>query len=214
MEIKLENIGKRYIHNWIFRNISTNFDSPVHYGILGNNGSGKTTLLKIISGILSPTAGKMKWQINGKDISDSLPQKISWASPHLELIEEFNLRETLTFHEKFKTWVGNHTVDSLIDISGLRKSSDKPLKYFSSGMKQRVKLIQAVMSDVELTILDEPCTNLDEHSITWYQNLINQYAPERLVIIGSNDPENECFSCREFFTLDNTTKTLSEKKYS
>lgn len=211
MEIQLENIGKRYIHNWIFRNINVDFEGPVHYGILGNNGSGKTTLLKILSGILSPTEGKVKWQLSGQDISDSLPRKISWASPHLELIEEFNLRETLTFHAKFKSWVGNHNTDSLIDLSELRKSIDKPLKYFSSGMKQRVKLILAVMSDVELIILDEPCTNLDEHSIAWYRNLVNQYAAERLLIIGSNDPENECFSCREFFTLEKTFKPVSPK---
>ncbi len=206
MKIRLENVGKRYIYNWIFRKVNAHFDSPVHYGIIGNNGSGKTTLLKIISGILPPTEGKIKWQLNDQDLSDSLPKRIGWASPHLELIEDFNLKEILVFHAKFKSWVGNHNVESLIDLSGLRKSIDKPLKYYSSGMKQRVKLVLAVMSDAELIILDEPCTNLDEHSINWYRNLLNQYAMERLVIIGSNDPDNECFSCREFFTLENTTK--------
>ncbi len=201
MEILLENAGKKYIHNWIFRNLNLDFNSPGHYGILGNNGSGKTTLLKIISGILSPSEGRIKWSYKGLDLSEKISQNIGWASPHLELIDEFTLEETLSFHQKFKPWVADQTLQSLIKLSGLKKSINKPLKYYSSGMKQRVKLLMAVMSNVPLIILDEPCTNLDENSIEWYQNLITEFSSDRMLIIGSNDPANECFSCKEFFTL-------------
>ena len=201
MEILLENAGKKYIHNWIFRNLNLDFNSPGHYGILGNNGSGKTTLLKIISGILSPSEGRIKWSYKGLDLSEKISQNIGWASPHLELIDEFTLEETLSFHQKFKPWVTDQTLQSLIKLSGLKKSINKPLKYYSSGMKQRVKLLMAVMSNVPLIILDEPCTNLDENSIEWYQNLITEFSSDRMLIIGSNDPANECFSCKTFYTL-------------
>ena len=201
MEILLENAGKKYIHNWIFRNLNLDFISPVHYGILGNNGSGKTTLMKIISGILPPSEGRVKWNHNRVDVSERISGFIGWASPHLELIDEFTLEETLSFHQKFKPWVENHSISSLIKLSGLKKSSEKPLKYYSSGMKQRVKLLMAVMSDVPLIILDEPCTNFDENSIEWYQNLITEFSSDRLLIVGSNDPASECFSCKNFFTL-------------
>jgi ABC-type multidrug transport system ATPase subunit len=201
MEISLENTGKKYIHNWIFNNLNLDFSAPNHYGILGNNGSGKTTLLKVISGILTPSEGKVRWNYQGTDVSEKISRYIGWASPHLELIDEFTLEEILSFHQKFKPWVANQSLASLIKLSGLRKSLDKPLKYYSSGMKQRVKLLVAVMSDVPLIILDEPCTNLDENSIQWYQDLITEFSSDRLLIIGSNDPENECFSCRTFYTL-------------
>ncbi len=201
MEISLENTGKKYIHNWIFKNLNLDFSAPNHYGILGNNGSGKTTLLKVISGILSPTEGKVRWNYKGIDVSEKISHYIGWASPHLELIEEFTLEEILSFHQKFKPWIEDQSIPSLINLSGLRKSLDKPLKYYSSGMKQRVKLMVAVMSDVPLIILDEPCTNLDENSIQWYQNLISDFSSDRLLIIGSNDPESECFSCKSFYTL-------------
>ncbi len=201
MEIVLENTGKMYLYNWIFRNLNIDFKSSTHYGILGNNGSGKTTLLKVISGILSPSEGKVKWSHKEKDVSEKISRYIGWASPHLELIDEFTLEETLSFHQKFKPWVANYSLPSLIKLSGLKKSIDKPLKYYSSGMKQRVKILMAVMSDVPLIILDEPCTNLDDNSIQWYRNLITEFSSDRLLIIGSNDPGNECFSCKAFYTL-------------
>lgn len=201
MNIILQNIGKKYNYHWIFRQISYEWKSPLHLGILGNNGSGKTTLLKVISGFLTPSEGKIKWFLDNKDISDSVFRFTGIASPHLELIEEFSLRESIAFHIKFSGCIENHTPKSLIQISGLEKSADKPIKNFSSGMKQRVKLLLAVMCNNPLIILDEPCSNLDEQSIAWYQQLIEDYSGNRLLIIGSNDKETECFSCKDFINL-------------
>ncbi|TVQ83546.1 MAG: ATP-binding cassette domain-containing protein [Bacteroidetes bacterium] len=208
MEVTLENTGKKYLHNWIFRGLNKQFYAPHHYGILGNNGSGKTTLLKIISGYLIPTEGKISWKLEDEFISETLFRYIGWASPHLELIEEFTLEEIFLFHQKFKNWLPGLNTQSLIQLSGLRKNADKPLKFYSSGMKQRVKLVLAVMSNVPLVLLDEPCSNLDENSVQWYKGLIEEFAGNRLFVIGSNDKENECFSCTDFITLGNNTTPL------
>jgi ABC-2 type transport system ATP-binding protein len=201
LNIILQNIGKKYNYHWIFRQISNEWRSPLHLGILGNNGSGKTTLLKVLSGYLTPSEGTISWILDEKNVSDSIFRYTGIASPHLEIIEEFSLRESIVFHSKFKGLIENHTPKSLIQISGLEKSADKPIKFYSSGMKQRVKLLLAVMSNNPLIILDEPCSNLDEQSIAWYQQLIADYAGNRLLIIGSNDKETECFSCKEFIKL-------------
>jgi ABC-type multidrug transport system ATPase subunit len=201
MHITLENTGKKYMHKWIFRNLHLEFSSPQHFGLLGNNGSGKSTLLKIISGLLSPSEGKVKWESDGKDISESVFRFIGIASPHQELIEEFTLMESFLFHQKFKPFLKGHNPDSLIRLSGLSNSQDKAIKYYSSGMKQRVKLLLALMSNVPLILLDEPCTNLDQNSIDWYKALINNYSGNRLLIIASNDKETECFSCNSFWSL-------------
>ncbi len=201
MNILLHNIGKKYNYHWIFRRINLELGAPAHWGILGNNGSGKTTLLKVLSGYLTPSEGDITWSLKNKDISPSVFRFTGIASPHLELIEEFSLRESLLFHSKFRSFIQNHTLKSLIKTSGLEKSADKPIKYFSSGMKQRVKLLLAVMSDNPLIILDEPCSNLDDRSIDWYKQLIDEYIGDRLLIIGSNDKETECFSCSRFINL-------------
>jgi ABC-2 type transport system ATP-binding protein len=201
LNVILQNIGKKYNYHWIFRQITYEWEAPAHLGILGNNGSGKTTLLKLICGFLTPSEGRITWTLGEKNISDSVFRYTGIASPHLELIEEFSLRESIGFHSKFRGWIEGHNPKTLIQISGLEKSADKPIKYFSSGMKQRVKLLFAVMSNNPLIILDEPCSNLDEQSIAWYQQLIEDFSGKRLLIIGSNDKDTECFSCKSFINL-------------
>ncbi|MFW5725933.1 MAG: ABC transporter ATP-binding protein [Bacteroidota bacterium] len=201
MNIYLENIGKKYSYHWIFRSINAEFAGPGHYGILGSNGSGKSTLLKILSGFLTPSAGKVIWEHENKDVSENIFHHCGIASPHLELIEEFTLAESIRFHGKFRSFLNGYNENTLVKLSGLGKSAHKPLKYFSSGMKQRVKLLLAVMSDQPLVILDEPCSNLDENSIGWYQQLIKEFAGNRLLIVGSNDQQTECFSCTGFINL-------------
>ncbi len=204
MKTILENIGKKYNYNWIFRHLQYEFRHPVHYGILGNNGSGKSTLLKILAGFLSPSEGNVRWEDKHQELGNQIFRSTGIASPHLELIEEFTLPESLHFHNKFRSFIQGHDVSSLVKLSGLGKSFDKPIKYYSSGMKQRVKLLLAVMSENPLIILDEPCSNLDEQSIDWYRKLLNEYSGNRLLIIGSNDRETECFSCTDFINLSAT----------
>ncbi len=201
MKIILENTGKKYIHSWIFRNINLELAAPGHYGVLGANGSGKTTLLKTLSGFLPASEGTIHWHLQQKDVSENIFRYVSWASPHLELIEEFTFEEVLLFHQKFKPWVGNHSPSSLIELSGLKYNRSKALKYYSSGMKQRVKLLLAVMSNNPLVILDEPCSNLDAASIEWYRKLLEAHMGDRLLLIGSNDKETECFSCNNFIDI-------------
>ncbi len=199
MKIILDNIGKKYNYHWIFRNLNQELTGPSHWGILGNNGSGKSTLLKLLTGFLSPSEGSIKW--DEELTNTTIFRYIGIASPHLELIEEFSLIEILTFHNKFRSFIDGNTVQSLVGLSGLGKNADKPLRYYSSGMKQRVKLILAIMSNNPLIILDEPCSNLDEQSIAWYQKLVKDFTADRLLIIGSNDKNTECFSCQHFINL-------------
>jgi ABC-type multidrug transport system ATPase subunit len=201
LKIHLGNIGKKYNYNWIFRNQNWKFDAPTHVGILGNNGSGKSTFLKVLAGFLSPSEGEIRWVLNEKDVSSSIFRYTGIASPHLELIEEFSLKEIIAFQRKFRKFIGDHDAKSIITLSGLGKNADKPLKYFSSGMKQRVKLLLAVLSDNPLVILDEPCSNLDHQSTMWYRQLLEDNMGDRLLIIGSNDKETECFSCTSFIDL-------------
>lgn len=201
MNITLQNVGKKFNYQWIFRSINFSFDSPDHYGLLGANGSGKTTLLKIISGFLLPSEGIVSWKQSQSIDAGNIFRYIGIASPHIELIEEFSFRELLAFHQKFRKYIENHDVSSLLKLSGLNKSADKPIKYYSSGMKQRVKLILALMSDNSIILLDEPCSNLDSTSVEWYKQMVTAYAGARIVIIGSNDKETECFSCKKFIQI-------------
>ncbi len=93
----------------------------------------------------------------------------------------------LSFHNRFKNFLPGISVKEILSIVSLEKSAHKQIRYYSSGMKQRIKLAQAFFSDVPLLLLDEPCTNLDETGYQMYYQLIEKYGMGRTIIVSSND---------------------------
>lgn len=201
MKITLTNLGKRYNRDWIFRNLNYEFDFNKHYAITGPNGSGKSTLLQIISGSTMYNEGSIKYhELNKPIVAEKVFQKISFAAPYLELVEEMTLNEFFSFHHKMKGWLPPLDTKQIIFLLRLEKSAYKQIRYYSSGMKQRVKLAQAIFSDVPVVLLDEPLTNLDDDGIMLYQSLIENYCNERLVIVSSNDKKEYSF-CDEVIDI-------------
>ncbi|QNA43820.1 ABC transporter ATP-binding protein [Lacibacter sediminis] len=188
MKILLSDAGKRYNREWIFRGLTYEFTDADAYAITGNNGSGKSTLLQVIAGAVQHSEGKVDFMNADKNIAaEHHHQHIGIAAPYLELPEEMTLIEFLEFHQSFKSFLSSFTPKSIIQLLGLEKASNKQLRNFSSGMKQRVKLAQAILSYVPVVLLDEPCTNLDADGISLYHRLINDHCANRLVIVSSND---------------------------
>jgi len=111
-------------------------------------------------------------------------------------VEEMTVKEFLEFHSQFKPLLSSISIDNIIALVGLEKAINKQIRYYSSGMKQRVKLAQCIFSDVPVVLLDEPCTNLDAEGIGLYQKLISDYCTDRLVVVSSND-EVEFGFCKE-----------------
>lgn len=201
MTISLDHIGKRFNFEWIFRHISYEFASGNRYALLGPNGSGKSTLLQIISGSLTHSEGTLAYQDKQTEIpSDRIFSLCSFCAPYLELIEEYTCREFLQFHNKFKPFIPGRSTDEIIETVQLERAADKQIRYFSSGMKQRLKLAQAIFADCNLVLLDEPCTNLDLEGVQLYQNLVDTFIGDRLLIVSSNDP-NEYKMCTHHLQL-------------
>lgn len=194
MVINLENIGRRFNREWIFRDVNSRFEDGHSYAVLGPNGSGKSTFLQIIAGSLSPSAGEINYLENDRIIdSEQYYKSVSLAAPYLELVEEFTLQEHIKFHFRFKTCVRETPEESLVDMLGMHKSKHKLVKYFSSGMKQRLKLVLAFCSDTPVLLLDEPTSNLDRQGVEWYLSLVEEYSQNRLLIISSNQEQEYDF---------------------
>ncbi len=194
MNITVINAGKRFNRDWVFRNLNLELKSGMHYAITGNNGSGKSTLLQCIAGALYINEGSINYAISDVAIkSENQYEFISICAPYLEVIEEMTAIEFLHYHSNFKPF--KKGIFILTEI-GLLKSKDKQIRYYSSGMKQRIKLAQAFFSDTPILLLDEPCTNLDQKGIDLYNYLISTYCTNRLVMISSND-KTEYKSCFE-----------------
>lgn len=209
MKISLINAGKRFNRDWIFRNFTQEFTSGIAYAITGPNGSGKSTLLQVIGGAMMMSEGSAKYTIaNGqqaieKEIHvDKAFQLISIAAPYLELIEEMTVQEFLQFHSQFKPFLPNFQIKDIIAEIGLQAATHKQIRFYSSGMKQRVKLAQAIFSNVPCILLDEPCTNLDAAGFALYHQLINKYCNNRLIIVSSNDEQEYSFCTEKISILD------------
>jgi ABC-type multidrug transport system ATPase subunit len=195
MQITLQNIGRRFNRDWIFRGVDYTFTSGKSYAILGANGSGKSTLLAVLNGSLSPSTGTINYSFDAQPIEvEQVFQQISLAAPYLELIEEFSLSEMIDFHFKFKTYKTGIDKAAIIELLNLPGSTNKLIRYFSSGMKQRLKLALAFCADTPILMLDEPTSNLDTQGVDWYLNLVQQFAKDRLTIICSNQ-EHEYNFC-------------------
>ena len=188
MHIQLEQTGKKYNREWIFRGLSFTFQAGKKYAIAGPNGAGKSTLLQTIAGSTVLSEGSIEYRLGDKILApENAFKNLSICAPYLTLIEEMTALEFLTFHESFKSLMPGITPDTALEIIGLTSAANKQIRYFSSGMKQRIKLAQAIFSDVPVLFLDEPCTNLDETGYALYQSLIQNYASNKLIIVSSND---------------------------
>lgn len=197
MDIQLTNAGKRFRFDWIFKNLDFHFQSGSAYALQGPNGSGKSTLMKILSGHLSLSKGQIAFTENDRKIDvDAVYQKVSFAAPYIELIEEFTLEEALRFHSRLKPLLPEYSPERLYELLELPRTRLKEIRYFSSGMKQRVKLALAICSDTPVLLLDEPGTNLDSNAVRWFKALLERHSAGRLVVIASNDP-GDLETCRK-----------------
>ncbi len=194
--IQLFDVGKRYRDGWVLKDLRGQFESGTRYAITGPNGSGKSTLLKMICGYLTPTVGRVTHLQNGKEIHRAdIYRYISYAAPYTDLPEELTYGEVLNFYTRLKPLRSGVLLDELPELFGIEAPLTRHVQDFSSGMKQRLRIGLACVSDTPLLILDEPATNLDTKAVDHIARLIDRFAEDRLIIIASND-ERDLVSCK------------------
>ncbi len=200
--LQVQNSAKRFQREWIFKNLDLELSSGDALAITGGNGSGKSTLLKCLSGAIPLTQGSIQYSEGSTVLAEEQWfRSLAIATPYLELPEEFTLSEALAFHFQFKHPLNQLSNLEILAILGLEKHQSKSISQFSSGMKQRVKLALAIFSEVPLLFLDEPTTNLDKQGVSWYLELIQQYAQDRVLVICSNEPREYDF-CEKKISLE------------
>ena len=203
MKITINNAGKRFNYEWVLKNIRYTFESGNAYAVLGPNGSGKSTLLRMIAGLLAPSTGTIIYEEGNHPIEvDQIFRKLSISAPYLELVEELTLEEHFAFQQQFKPLLYQLSIADAIAITQLKPGSSKQIRNYSSGMKQRLKVALAVLSDVPILLLDEPTTNLDEKGVAWYVDLMKKYGGDRLIIVCSNVAREYRFCSQKIEVLD------------
>ena len=207
LKIQLDNVGKRFNKEWVFRKINLEFSSDNNYVVLGRNGSGKSTFLQTLAGRYEPSDGTVKYTIDEQEIvADEIYKHLSICAPYLELFEDYTLVESIELQSKFKPFIEGIELSYIPELLQLASSKDKQLKYYSSGMKQRVKLGLGILADTSILLLDEPTNNLDKNGFDWYQKLIAANSSERLIVVCSNDQAHEYKFCNKSLNIEDFKK--------
>jgi len=203
LNISIQNAGKKFGTDWIFRKLDLEINPCDKIAILGLNGSGKSTLLQALSGYLTLNEGNICFTLNGQLIdSEIMYRYCSYASPYLELIEDFTLAELITHTQIYKPFVNALSTQEVIELSGLSEHQHKFIHQFSSGMKQRLKLTLAILADAPFLLLDEPTSNLDIQVIQWYQTMIQNYAQDKTIMVCSNSIKEEYHFCSKTILME------------
>ena len=201
--LRATKIEKSYGNLPVLKGIDLEISKGEKIAITGQNGSGKSTFLQLLSGYISPTEGTVQWvSDNGPIPAENIHRFISFASPYLELIEEFTLEENVSFFSRYKKFQQGISTQLLIETAGLVDARSKQIKNFSSGMKQRCKLALAFMADTPLLLIDEPLSNLDAAGSEWYRNLVAGLDASRTVVICSNQVREETFFCERSVSIE------------
>lgn len=187
MEISLNDIGKKFTKRWLFRHITFEVAPKQLVAITGHNGSGKSTLLQLVFGYQVSSEGTLTLKQNNELVHESERYRLmSFVAPYLELPEELSLMEVLEYHFSFKQLRPGSTFEQLISRAGLTGSEHKQVRYFSSGMKQRLKLLLAFNDTAPVLLLDEPTSNLDDKGIAWYREQLMEQRTSRTILVASN----------------------------
>ena len=198
MDLLLSDISKHFGREVVFKGISLSLASGSRTAILGPNGSGKSTLLQVIGGALIPTEGSIEHRLKGQVVpQEQVYRHISIAAPYLGLYEDLSLRQAVEFHARFKPLRAGLKPSDVARIAYLDQALEKPVLHFSSGMKQRLKLALAILSDTPLLLLDEPASNLDAEAIAWYRALLQEHMSGRTLLIASNRQAAEHDLCAD-----------------
>lgn len=196
MSIELANVSKKIKNEWVLKDITLQMKSGKIYGITGNNGSGKSMLMKAICGFIEINQGSIK--VNDTAIIGG-KQYIKNAGI---IIESPDFLYNLTGYENLKVLgdikkeINDTDIISTLSLVGLNLVKHKKVKNYSLGMKQRLRIAQAIMESPDILILDEPFNGLDKQGVLEIQEILLQYKNEtNLLILTSHDERNIDFLC-------------------
>jgi heme ABC exporter ATP-binding subunit CcmA len=168
---RLDNVSKLYGPSAALRQITADFDAGKSYLILGENGAGKSTMLRIIAGLAQPSSGTVR--VLGERPQD-VRQRISYMGHETMLYDEMTAKENLNYFARLYPAGACLAAEKSLELVGLLPNLNKPIKAYSQGMRQRVSLARALMTQADLLLLDEPFSNMDQRSTMQLLALLQQ----------------------------------------
>jgi len=187
--LKVHGISKYYSSTLLFRDISFDLGPGEILAITGWNGSGKSTLLRIIAGLVRPSAGQVEMSFRDEPIPKASRRRfLGMVAPALALYDELTALENMAFFCRVRgvAYDRNHCLQ-LMERVGLTEQAHKLCRNYSSGMKQRLKLAQALLHHPPLLLLDEPGCNLDSKGMKIVEDITLAQRRAGMTVIASNE---------------------------
>lgn len=189
--IKAENLNKSF-NKPVLKNLNFSINTGKAVAVTGPNGSGKSTLLEIIAGLKQPTKGALVFELNNQKTGvTNIQNYIGFSSLRVNPYGELSALENIEFTNN-----GNMTntdfdqrAKELLTSFNLYNDRNKKVKFFSSGMKHRLRFILAILHDPHILILDEPGSNLDAAGKETMYSYIKSVKKNKLIIIATNEEE-------------------------
>jgi heme exporter protein A len=183
-------VSRHYGRQRALAKVSLVFRSGEILGLLGPNGAGKSTLLSILSTLLAPSTGEVRYgPVTAREAGPGLRLRLGFLSHDLHLYPELTARENLEFFARLYG-VGRvgERVPTALDRAGLAARADDLVSGFSRGMRQRLALERALVHDPRLLLLDEPFTGLDDGSVGALVSRLRELrAGGRIIVVVTHD---------------------------
>jgi ABC-type multidrug transport system ATPase subunit len=189
ISITTEKIEKKFGKTLLFRDVNFTLVQGDSFYITGPNGSGKSTLLQILAGIQKPSSGNIIYTLDNTVVeSGYYKDYFGFTGPQVNPYDMLTSLENLRF-------TSSGTVDENMIIDYLEKFDlymhrAKAVKYYSSGMKQRLRLIHALINNPQILMLDEPCSNLDSKGRDILYRILDELKKDKMLIIATNESED------------------------
>ena len=198
MEIQFDNVAKCYKGKYALKDFSATLDEGV-FGLLGENGAGKTTLISILVGILRADGGTVR--ADGRDVGAqgrAFLTDLGYMPQYPVFYRDFTVGDFLLYMGALKSLppaLARSRAAELLDTVNLSDARDKKIGALSGGMRQRLGIAQAMLSDPKVLVLDEPTAGLDPGERIRFRNLISRFAPGRTILLATHIvPDVECIA--------------------
>ena len=208
--LMVESLSARYGMKTIFRGVEFSLSPGDSLVIAGANGAGKSTLLRILAGLVRPSRGQVSLRTPDgnsavvgvqEGAADEMALYTGLSSPDIQLYGELTALENLRFYARLRGLpAAREFVLASLERVGLRERADDRVGSFSTGMKQRLRLLFAIQHQPFLLLLDEPGSNLDSVGRDFTAAIANDQRRHGVLVLATNDPE-ELQLCSQILQL-------------
>ena len=197
--LKVEDLSLNYGQQKVLNHISFSFEKGKIIGLLGPNGAGKSSIIKILAGLVFPKSGRLYYREARKKNFSDLRDHCSYLIDSPAFYPYLSGKQNLKLINRINN--SKSDIDVILRQVGLASAGKKKVKNYSTGMKQRLSVAQAMMRNSELLILDEPFNGLDPNGFQDLMSVLRELNKKGTTIVVSSHLLNELEQFAEVFIL-------------